>query len=42
MGAWGTGLFQNDTTAGIWVEFKELYHKGLSPKEIRLNLEKQY
>jgi hypothetical protein len=42
MGAWGTGILQNDTTADIWVEFKELYNKGLSPKKIRLALEKQY
>jgi hypothetical protein len=42
MGAWGTGILQNDTTADIWVEFKELYNKGLSSKEIRLKLEKQY
>lgn len=42
MGAWGTGILQNDTTADIWVEFKELYNKGLSPQEIRLKLEKEY
>ena len=42
MGAWGTGILQNDTTADIWVEFKELYNKGLSPKEIRIKLEKEY
>ncbi|MEG4110147.1 MULTISPECIES: hypothetical protein [unclassified Microcoleus] len=42
MGAWGTGILQNDTTADIWVEFKELYNKGLSLKEIRLKLEKEY
>jgi hypothetical protein len=42
MGAWGTGILQNDTTADIWVEFKELYNKGYSPKEIRLKLEKEY
>ena len=41
MGAWGTGILQNDTTADIWVEFKELYNKGLSLKEIRLKLEKE-
>ena len=42
MGSWGTGILQNDTTTDIWVEFKELYNKGLSPKEIRLKLEKEY
>ncbi len=42
MGTWGTGILQNDTTADIWVEFKELYNKGLSPKDIRLKLEKEY
>ena len=42
MGTWGTGILHNDTTADIWVEFKELYNKGLSPKEIRLKLEKDY
>lgn len=42
MGAWGTGILHNDITADIWVEFKELYNKGLSPKEIRLKLEKEY
>lgn len=42
MGTWGPGIFQNDTTADIWVEFKELYNKGLSLKEIRYKLEKEY
>lgn len=42
MGAWGAGILQNDTTADIWIEFKGLYNKGLSPKEIRLKLEKEY
>jgi|GEM_PF-1011511 len=42
MGAWGTGIVHNDTTADIWVEFKELYNNGLSPKEIRIRLEKEY
>ena len=42
MGTWGTEILQNDTTADIWVEFKELYNKGLSLKEIRLKLEKHY
>lgn len=42
MGAWGTGILQNDTTVDIWVEFKELHNKGLSVKEIRLKLEKEY
>lgn len=42
MGAWGTGILQNDTTADIWAEFKELYNNGLSPKEIRIKLEKEY
>ena len=42
MGAWGAGILQNDTTADIWGEFKEYYNKGLSPKEIRKKLEKEY
>jgi len=42
MGSWGIGILQNDTTADIWVEFKDLYNKGLSPKEIRIKLEKEY
>lgn len=42
MGAWGTGILQNDTTADIWVEFKALYNKGLSQKDIRLQLETEY
>lgn len=42
MGAWGTGILQNDTTTDIWVEFKELYNKGLSLKDIRIKLEKDY
>ena len=42
MSAWGTGILQNDTTADIWTEFKELYNKGLSLKEVRLQLERQY
>jgi hypothetical protein len=42
MGTWGTGILQNDTSADIWLEFKELYNKGLSSKEIRLKLEKEY
>lgn len=42
MGAWGTGILQNDTTADIWVEFKTLYHLGKDVKEIRQYLEKEY
>jgi len=42
MGAWGPGILHNDTTADIWVEYKELYNKGLSNKEIRIKLEKEY
>ena len=42
MGAWGTGILQNDTTADIWAEFKELYNKGLSSKEIRKKIETEY
>ena len=42
MGAWGTGILQNDTTADIWEQFKEYYNKGLSPKDIRIKLEKEY
>jgi hypothetical protein len=42
MGTWGTGILHNDTTADIWTEFKELYNTGLSPKEIRIKLEKEY
>lgn len=42
MGAWGTGILQNDTTADLWVEFKELYNKGFSQREIRLHLETEY
>lgn len=42
MGAWGTGIFHNDTTNDIWIEFKELYNKGFSPSAIRVKLEKEY
>ena len=42
MGAWGTGILHNDTTVDIWTEFKELYNSGLSAKEIRQQLEKEY
>ena len=42
MGTWGAGILQNDTTADIWVEYKELYNKGLSNKDIRIKLEKEY
>lgn len=42
MGAWGTGILHNDTTVDIWTEFKELYNSGLSVKEIRQQLEKEY
>jgi len=42
MGTWGTGILHNDTTADIWVEFKELYNNGLSLKDIRVKLEKDY
>jgi hypothetical protein len=42
MGTWGTGILQNDTTADIWLEFKEHYNKGLSSKDIRVKLEKEY
>ncbi len=42
MGAWGTGILQNDESTDVWTEFKELYNKGLTPKEIRIKLEKSY
>ena len=42
MGTWGPGILQNDTTGDIWVEFKELYNKGFSPKDIRLKIEREY
>lgn len=42
MGSWGPGILQNDTTADIWAEFKQLYNKDLSSKEIRLILEEEY
>jgi len=42
MGTWGAGILQNDTTADIWEEFKNLYNKGGSPKEIRIQLEEEY
>jgi|JI6StandDraft_1071083.scaffolds.fasta_scaffold199527_1 hypothetical protein len=42
MGTWGTGVLQNDTSSDIWADFKKLYNKGLSSKQIRLELEKQY
>jgi hypothetical protein len=42
MGAWGPGILQNDTTEDIWAAFKDHYNKGLSPKEIRVLLEKEY
>lgn len=42
MGTWGIGILHNDTTADIWLEFKELYNNGLSLKDIRLKLEKEY
>jgi hypothetical protein len=42
MGAWGPGIFQNDTTADIWTTFKQLYNKGLTSKEVRLILEEEY
>ena len=42
MGPWGVGILQNDTTADVWAEFKQLYHLGNSPKEIRKKLEEDY
>src|SRR5690554_1059554 len=42
MGAWGTGILQNDTTADVWAEYKQLYHLGNSPISIREKLEKDY
>jgi len=42
MGTWGTGILHNDTTADIWVEFKELYNNGLSLRDIRVKLEKDH
>lgn len=41
-GTLGTGPLQNDTTAYIWVEFEELYKKGVAPKELGVKLEKRY
>ncbi|MBN8786962.1 MAG: hypothetical protein J0I84_07720 [Terrimonas sp.] len=34
MGTWGTGISSNDTYAGVYDEFFELYDAGLSVKEI--------
>ncbi|MFY0675610.1 MAG: hypothetical protein JXQ87_19630 [Bacteroidia bacterium] len=42
MGAWGTGILQNDTTADVWAEFKQLYNLGSTGIEIRKQLEKEY
>lgn len=42
MGAWGTGILQNDTTADVWAEFKQLYHLGNSVSEICKKLEDEY
>ncbi|WP_178987640.1 hypothetical protein [Winogradskyella schleiferi] len=42
MGAWGTGILQNDTTADIWAEYKHLYNLGHSSTKIRKQLEEQY
>jgi hypothetical protein len=39
MRAWGIGIQQDDTNADIWVEFRELYNKRLSPKEIKVIFE---
>lgn len=42
MGTWGTGILQNDTTADVWAEFKQLYHLGNSVSEISKKLEDEY
>ena len=42
MGAWGTGILQNDTTADVWAEYKHLYNLGHSATEIRKKLETEY
>lgn len=42
MGAWGTGILQNDTTADIWAEFKQLYHLGNNVGQICKILEDEY
>ncbi|AXT53183.1 DUF4259 domain-containing protein [Aquimarina sp. BL5] len=42
MGAWGTGILQNDTTADIWAEYKHLYNLSHSVTEIRKKLENEY
>lgn len=42
MGAWGTGILQNDTTADVWAEFKQHYNLGSNCIEVRKQLEKEY
>lgn len=42
MGAWGTGILQNDTTADVWAEFKQQYNLGSNCIEVRKQLEKEY
>lgn len=38
MGAWGTGILQNDTANGIYSDFMEMYANGLTILEIKEKL----
>ena len=41
MGAWGTNIKDNDTTADIYTDFFEMYNNGQNPADISRNLIKK-
>lgn len=42
MGAWGTGLYQNDTSLDVKDEFVDKLHRGKSPEEITAEMIEDY
>ena len=42
MGAWGTGILQNDVSADVYADFMERFEAGVEPAAIRAELEESY
>lgn len=42
MGAWGTGILQDDVSADVYADFMERFEAGVKPAAIRSELEESY
>ena len=42
MGAWGTGILENDTSADVYSDFFEQYNNGVVPEDVSTDLIKEY